>query len=83
MTFDRGQNFGVPSNHLRVPVKHLKLINLLLDMIDSNADFNDQLDISYSTPVETVREGPGCKRFQVSKDQLEHLRTAVARTIAS
>ena len=42
-------------------------------MIDtSNADFNDQLDISYSTPVETVREGPGRKHLQILKDQLEH-----------
>ena len=81
LTRDGANPTGLPSNHLRVPVEHLKLsltqmISLLSDMIDtSNADFNDQLDISYSAPVETVREGPGRKRLQVSKDQLEHLRS--------
>ena len=81
LTRDGANPTGLPSNHLRVPVEHLKLsltqlTSLLSDMIDtSNADFNDQLDISYSTPVETVREGPGRKRLQISKDQLEHLRS--------
>ena len=81
LTRDGANPTGLPSNHLRVPVEHLKLsltqlISLLSDMIDtSNADFNDQLDIFYSTPVETVREGPGRKRLQISKDQLEHLRS--------
>ena len=81
LTRDGANPTGLPSNHLRVPVEHLKLsltqlITLLSDMIDtSNPDCNDQLDISYSTPVETVREGPGHEHLQISKGQLEHLRS--------
>ena len=50
LTFDRGKNFGLPSNNLRVPVKHLKLINLLFDMIDRKADFNLMINLIFLIP---------------------------------
>ena len=74
---------GLPSHHLHLPVETLKLslrqlINLLSIMIENcNADFEDKLGTCYSSPSNTVREGPGRKRFEISKDQLEHLRSFI------
>ena len=54
----------------------MQLISLLPTMIENcNADFEDELDTCYSSPLNTVSEGPGRKRFEISKDQLEHLRS--------
>ena len=46
---------------------------------NSNADFDDELDLCYSTPLDTVRIGPGRKRFEISKDQPELLHSIYHR----
>ena len=73
---------GVPSNDIQVPVENLKvsltqLINLLSVLIENNnnTDFDDEVDVCYSAPLDTTRDGPGRKRYEISKDQLEHLRS--------
>jgi hypothetical protein len=73
---------GLSSNHMRVPIQDLKLsliqlINHLSGMIENSntADFDDEIDVCYSTPLDTTRVGLGRKHFEISKDQLEHLRS--------
>ena len=76
---------GLPSASLEVPLRDLKselthLIDLLCTVIDSNdnVDFEDEVDISYSAPLQSgndASERRGRKRYEISKDQLEHLRS--------
>ena len=41
----------------------------------NNVDFYDSLDISYSAPLDLSQTGRGRKRYEITKDQLEHLRS--------
>ncbi|CAH3173071.1 unnamed protein product [Porites lobata] len=41
----------------------------------NNVDFYDSLDISYSAPLNLSQTGRGRKRYEITKDQLEHLRS--------
>ncbi|CAH3173671.1 unnamed protein product [Porites lobata] len=73
---------GIPSNAIQVPVQHLKnslthIIDLLSSRIEgrNNVDFYDSLDISYSAPLDLSQTGRGRKRYEITKDQLEHLRS--------
>ena len=70
---------GIPSNAIQVPVQHLKnsltyIIDLLSSRIEcrNNVDFYDSLDISYSAPLDLSQTGRGRKRYEITKDQLEH-----------
>ncbi|CAH3173067.1 unnamed protein product [Porites lobata] len=73
---------GIPSNAIQVPVQHLKnslthITDLLSSRIEgrNNVDFYDSLDISYSAPLNLSQTGRGRKRYEITKDQLEHLRS--------
>ncbi|KAJ7392740.1 hypothetical protein OS493_010395 [Desmophyllum pertusum] len=73
---------GLPSSALRDPVQNLKLsltqlIALLSNESESrnNADFYDALDVSYSAPLNLAQPGRGRKRYEITKDQVEHLRS--------
>ena len=73
---------GIPSNGIQLPMQHLKnsltyIIDLLSSRIEcrNNVDFCDSLDISYSVPIDLSQTGRGRKRYEITKDQLEHLRS--------
>ena len=77
-----GNATGISSVVLQDPVQNLKhsltqLIALLASLIEShdNADFHDALDISYSAPMYLSQTGRGRKRYEITKEQLEHLRS--------
>ena len=77
-----GNATGISSVVLQDPVQNLKhsltqLIALLASLIEShdNADFYDALDISYSAPMHLSQTGRGRKRYEITKEQLEHLRS--------
>ena len=40
-----------------------------------NADFYDALEVSYSAPLNLAQPGRGRKRYEITKDQVEHLRS--------
>ena len=40
-----------------------------------NADFYDALEVSYSAPLSLAQTGRGRKRYEITKDQVEHLRS--------
>ena len=74
-----GNPTGISSAVLQDPVQNLKysltqLIALLASLIESrdNADFYDALDISYSAPLHLSQTGRGRKRYEITKEQLEH-----------
>ena len=54
-----------------------ELITSVSDQIKSreNADYYDLLEVSYSAPKNLSQPGRGRKRYEVTKDQLEHLRS--------
>jgi len=54
-----------------------QLIALLSGQIESrdNADFYDALKVSYSAPLNLAQPGRGRKRYEITKDQVEHLRS--------
>ena len=73
---------GLPSSALQDPVQNLKLsltqlIALLSNESESrnNADFYDALEVSYSAPLNLAQPGRGRKRYEITKDQVEHLRS--------
>jgi len=74
---------GVPSSALQAPVQDMnhsltQLIALLCSsQIESrdNADFNDALEVSYSAPLNFAQPGRGRKCYEITKDQVEHLRS--------
>ena len=77
-----GNATGISSVVLQDPVQNLKhsltqLIALLASLIEShdNADFYDALDLSYSAPMRLSQTGRGRKRYEITKEQLEHLRS--------
>jgi len=53
-----------------------QLIALLSSQIESrdNADFYDTLEVSYSAPLNLAQPGRGRKCYEITKDQVEHLR---------
>jgi len=53
-----------------------QLIALLSSQIESrdNADFYDTLEVSYSAPLNLAQPGRGHKCYEITKDQVEHLR---------
>ena len=73
---------GIPSFSLEEPVRNLKcsltkLITSLSDQIKSreNADYYDLLEVSYSARKNLSQPGGGRERYEVTKDQFEHLRS--------
>ena len=73
---------GIPSSALQAPVQNMnhsltQLIALLSSQIESrdNADFCDALEVSYSAPLNLAQPGRGRKRYEITKDQVEHLRS--------
>ena len=73
---------GIPSSALQAPVQNMnhsltQLIALLSSQIESreNADFYDALEVSYSAPLNLVQPGRGRKCYEITKDQVEHLRS--------
>ena len=73
---------GIPSSALQAPVQNMnhsltQLIALLSSQIESryNADFYDALEVSYSAPLNLAQPGRGRKRYEITKDQVEHLRS--------
>ncbi|XP_068680455.1 uncharacterized protein [Montipora foliosa] len=77
-----GVRTGIPSSALQAPVQNMnhsltQLIALLSSQIEShdNADFYDALEVSYSAPLNLAQPGRGRKRYEITKDQVEHLRS--------
>ena len=73
---------GIPSSALQAPVQNMnhsltQLITLLSSQIENrdNADFYDALEVSYSAPLNLAQTGRGRKRYEITKDQVEHLRS--------
>lgn len=73
---------AIPSSVLQEPLQDLKrllgqLISFLSDVISwrENADFYDELDVSYCAPLSHEQTGRGRKRYEITKDQLEHLQS--------
>ncbi|KAJ7388360.1 hypothetical protein OS493_038202 [Desmophyllum pertusum] len=72
---------GLPTNAIQAPLQNLsesvaQLINILPVEIEKReqAEVFD-LDSAYSTSVTSTQSGPGRRRYDISKDQLEHLRS--------
>lgn len=72
---------GLQSTTLQEPVQNLKetvaqLTDLLSSLVErsDNGDFHDTLDVAYATRINHLQEGPGRKRLDISRDQIEHLR---------
>ena len=73
---------GLQSTTVLESVQNLKetlaqLIGLLSSLIEKSddRDFHGSLvDVAYATPVIHSQEGPGRKRWDISQDQIEHLR---------
>ena len=72
---------GLPASTLQAPLQKLnefaaQMINMLPAEIESRqqAENSDQ-GTAYSTSVTTAQFGPGRRRFDISRDQLEHLRS--------
>ena len=77
-----GNATGISSVVLQDPVQNLKHsltqpFALLASLIESydNADFYDALDISYSAPMHLSQTGRDRRRYEITKEQLEHLRS--------
>jgi len=52
------------------------MINMLPVEIESRTQTeNSDQDIAYSTSLTTTQFGPGRRRYDISSDQLEHLRS--------
>lgn len=73
---------GVPSSGLQAPIQNMnhsltQLIALLPSQIESrdNAAFYNALEVSYSAPLNFAQPGRGCKCYEITKDQVEHLRS--------
>ena len=69
-------------HHLCLPVQNLKLSLTQLIALLSNesenrkdADSYDALEVSYSAPLNLTQPGRGRKRYEITKDQVEHLRS--------
>ena len=63
---------GLPSVDLEMPLQNLKrslteLINLLCSLIERNSDvdLDDEIDLSYSAPLEGTSERRGSKRYEI------------------
>ena len=72
---------GLPTSTLQAPLQNLnvfaaQMINMLPAEIESReqAENFDQ-GTAYSTSVTTMQFGPGRKGYDISRDQLEHLRS--------
>ena len=72
---------AIPTSAIQAPLHNLsesvtQLIYILSDEIEKReqADVFD-LDAAHSTPVTSTQFGPGRRRYDISKDQLEHLRS--------
>ena len=61
--------------HLENSLTHI--IDLLSSRIEcrNNVDFYDSLDISYFAPLDLSQTGRGRQRYEITKDQLEQLRS--------
>jgi hypothetical protein len=73
---------GLPSSLIQAPLQNLRqlLVQLLVSLSDlikesKSADLYDDIDVSYSVPLDVTKKGPGRKRYDISKEQLEHLRS--------
>ena len=72
---------GLPTSTIQAPLQNLnesvaQMINMLPVEIESRqqAENSDQ-GTAYSTSVTTTQVGPGRRRYDISRDQLEHLRS--------
>lgn len=74
---------GIPTHAIQEPLQVLRdsltqLINIVSSLIENSpdSDYFDNLDVAYAAPTVIQQgQGPGRKRFDISKDQLEHLRS--------
>lgn len=72
---------GLPTSTLQAPLQNLnefvaQMINMLPAETESRQQTeNSDQDTAYSTSVTTTQFGPGRRRYDISRDQLEHLRS--------
>jgi len=72
---------GITTEAVRLPIQNLRnsvmhLIKLLSAVIEQSkiVDWNDEVDTAYHAPLKST-EGPGRKPYDISKEQVEHLRS--------
>ena len=72
---------GLPTNAIKVPLQDLKesvcQLQLILSLEIERREQESALyvDAAYSAGVTSTQFGPGRRRYDISKDQLEHLRS--------
>ena len=72
---------GLRTHAIQEPLQDLRdsltqLIHTLSTLIEKShdSDYFDNIDVAYAAPT-LIQQGAGRKRFDISKDQLEHLRS--------
>ena len=72
---------GLPTSTLQAPLQNLnRFVAQMINMLPAEIESREQAEnfdhgCAYSTPVTTMECGPGRKRYDISRDQLEHLRS--------
>ena len=71
----RDDNFIQELKSLKTVVTSIVEVSTEILSSRNDTDFYDQTDFAYSAPKSSTRSGPGRKKFEISKDQIEHLRS--------
>ena len=72
---------GLPTSTLQAPLQNLKqFVAQMINMLPAEVESREQAEnfdqgTAYSTSVTTRKFGPGRKRYDISRDQLGHLRS--------
>ena len=72
---------GLPTRTLQAPLQNLnRFVAQMINMLPAEVESGEQAEnfdqgAAYSTSVTATQFGPGRKRYDISRDQLEHLRS--------